>query len=550
MPEPFTPFMGFPVAHASATHGAMNVSLRAGGLLPLVLLTACSATPPAGNPAPDGTAQPAVPTASAAPTAVVPPDANGVGTISMYPVQRIYSLFDLQATAGTIELRLGTDPGGGAVGQFRYVPLVNGAPVVEQETEPVEYVNTASYGFLELVGKRPGLMMHTVTGFRSAGSDNYQLLGADNRWSTTDGYGEPGYGTGILPWSNDRLLEWRRLRPNDDDMSAPDATLPWMRVFRGTDKQAPKLPKALVGRLVKAGFTLETFFALPTGEVLSVGKLAEAKGFGTLVWKEDLKQPQYFVTEGEAFADPQEITFLGGDTLARVRLQVDRQVMKLDGSAWVVESTIGKDGLPDVWLGAPMVRQTAAGAFARLAEGAPWRPIQVKGDPEKVEQRVAIDAEGVIWKLEDDLLLSSRKPAAQLPDVTEEDLVKARKASILRGGSDDFTGAPPGNPMTGKCSMHYVLLDEAPEKAADDKDYPRHRAALKGHPEIAKARFIVTVEKGGVFFGALVRDYDTAASIRKAVADGVKGSSPSTLCAEPPAKREIKIDPATGNVVK
>ncbi len=527
----------------------MNVSLLAGGSLAL-LLTACSATPPAGNPPPDGTAQPAMPTASAAATAVVPPDATGVGTIAMYPVQRVYSLFDLQATEGAIELRLGTDPGGGAVGEFRYAPIVNGAPAIDQESDPVDHTNTASYGFLEIVGKRPALLMHKVTGFRSAGSDNYQMLGADNRWSTTDGYGEAGYGTGILPWSKDRLIEWRRLRPNEDDMSAPGAALPWMRVLRGADKQAPTLPKALAGRLTKAGFDMETFFALRTGEVLIAGKLTAAKGFGTLLWKDDLKQPQYFVTEGEPFTDPPEIAFLGGDTLARVRLQVDRQVMKLDGSAWVVESTIGKDGLPDVWLGAPMVRQTAAGSFARLADGAPWRPIQVTGDPEKVERRAAIDGEGVIWTLEDDLLLSSRRPAAQLPDVTEEELVKARKASILRGGSDDVTGAPPGNPMTGKCRMYYVLLDEVPEKAADDKDYPRHRAALKGRPEIAKARFIVTKEKGRVFFGALARDYDTAAGLQKAVMDGVKGSSPRSLCAEPPAAREIKLDPATGNVVK
>ena len=527
----------------------MNASLLTAGALAL-LLAACSSTPPAsGTPVPGGT-QPAVPTASAAPTAVVPPDAAGVGTIAMYPVQRVYSLFDLQATEGTIELRLGTDPGGGAVGSFRYAPIVRGAPAVDQESDPVDHTNTASYGLLEIVAKRPGLLMHKVTGFRSAGEDSYEMLGADNRWSTTDGYGEPGYGTGILPWSKDRLIEWRRLRPNEDDMSAPGATLPWMRVLRGTDKQAPTLPKALAGRLAKAGFDMETFFALRTGEVLIAGKLTEAKGFGTLLWKDDLKQPQYFVTEGEPFTDPPEIAFLGGDTLARVRLQVGRQVMKLDGSAWVVESAIGKDELPDVWLGAPMVRQTAAGSFARLAEGAPWRPIQVQGDPAKVEQRAAIDAEGVIWTLEDDLLLSSRRPAAQLPDVTEAELVKARKASILRGGSDDFTGAPPASPMTGKCRMHYVLLDEAPEKAADDKDYPRHRAALKGHAEIAKARFIVTNEKGRVFFGALAGDYDTVAAIQKAVDGGVKGSKTSVLCAEPPAAREIKIDPATGSVVK
>ncbi len=525
----------------------MKLSPCAGPLL-AVVLTACSSTPSAsGIPPLAASAQPT--TSAPAPAPVVVPDADGVGLIHMYPVQRVYSLFDMIATEGTIELRLGIDPGGGEVGTFRYAPLVDGVPALDKETDPLQRANTSSYGAMRLVGKRPDLLLHTVTGFRSAGDDGYRMLGADNRWGGFDGYGEPGMGIGILPWSLDRWLEWRGLRPNEDDMTAPDAQLPRMRVLRGKDKQAPSIPKALSARLAKAGFALDTFTAFRSGEVLCAGKLLAAKGFGTLVWTDDLKAPRYFVTEGPGITRSSEIGILGGDSLAAVRVQVDSQVMKLEGDAWVVESTVGRDDLPDVWFGAPMVRQTAAGGFARLAGGAPWRPIEVLGKPDEVYQHFAIDASGVVYKLEDDLLLSNRRPAVQLPDVTEEELVKARKASILRGGSDDVTGAPPSS-RGGRCRMHYLLLDDAPEKTADATDYARFRAALAGHPEVAKARLIVSREKGHQFFGALVADYETASKLRALVTAGVKGASPDVLCAEPNVVREIKIDPATGNVVK
>jgi hypothetical protein len=487
--------------------------------------------PPVVAPPPAPSAEPAAPAALDAP-------------IPLYPVARIYSLFDLVVTDGGVELRLGLDPGGGVTGIYRFVPLVDGAPDFERESADIFRAYTSG-GFLELVGKRPDLILHEASGFRSSSIDSYRFPDRESALRPIEPGKNGAIGLGIFPWSKGRWLEWRGPQP-EAHAGEKEAVLPRMRVLYGSDKDAPTLPRALEAQLTKAWFVVDTLTAFRSGEVVAAGRLKAAKGFGTLIWKDDLRQPRYFVTEAVTpEPDGSDLTILGGTSLADVRLKVADKVLRLDGAGWSVESTVPEGAPPDVWFGSPLLQYGSTGVLVRLAKGAPWRPITRVVQ----EEHVVVDPAGVIWKTEDDLLLSSKPPARPLLEISEHDLVQRRKASVLRGGYTDETGEEPHPWMPSKCTTHYVLLDQSPEAAAPG-DYPRIRAALQGHPELGAARFLVSRESRFQLFGALVADEAVADKIASLVRKRVRSAPAQRLCAQPVPVREIKIDLRSGEVVK
>lgn len=387
----------------------------------------CSSNPAAsGPPAPVVSVAPAPPPATAAASAA--PAAEAAAPVRMYPVARIEGLLDLTATDGGVEIRAGEDQGGGMLGHFRYVPVVNGAPDFTQETAEISRADTTSEGLIELAGKRPDLVYHVISGFRSAASDGYFQLDAKREWRSFAA-GDEGLGTGIYPWSKDRLLEFRGLSAMDEAAESPLARLPRMRVLRGADHTAPTLPASLEKRLTKEGFSLRTFRALRTGEVVAVGDLTGSKGFGTVLWKDSPKDPVYFVTDSMPVDPEQALAVLGGDSLAALRLLAGDTVLRLDGDAWVVESKVPKDGYPDVWFGSTLLYPAKPrGMVARLAAGAPWRPIEVVSKENGVTESFAVDPSGVIWKSEDDVLLSSQEPAGPMKEYPAEEQTNMRKA--------------------------------------------------------------------------------------------------------------------------
>lgn len=515
----------------------------------------CGTTPPPQDGPPPTTTVVAPVLVAEAPTttATAIPDvavAPATPPIPMYPVVRIYSLFDVTATDDGLELSLGYDPGGGALGHFQYVPFVNGAPDFSQETAEVQHADSTMQGYMELLGKRPNLLLHIVSGFRSEPADYYQILDADGEWSAFKVSAAPGIGIGIQRWTKDRLLEWRApLHSNqEEDDSTP--RIPRLRVLTGADKAAPSVPASLEKRLKEEGFSVDTVRTLPSGELVAIGKLLKADGIGTLLWTDKLNDPKYAVTPSDVVGDTPELRFLGGDTLAALRLQANDKVLAWDGAAWKVESTVPEGALPDVWFGSPMLRYTDTSVLVRMEAGAPWRPVQRLTVGEYVSESFAIDRAGVLWKTEDNLLLSSKEPAAQLPDVTELDIVKRRKTLVLRGGSYDVTGAPPDGYPPRKCSMSYVLLDISTKTTDDPTDYARIRKHLQGHTELAKARFVVSKIKRGLLFGALLASEAEAEKLSNLMKKLQNGREAPVVCAEPEISREIKIDLATGQVVK
>ncbi|NUP07281.1 MAG: hypothetical protein HOW73_14600 [Polyangiaceae bacterium] len=264
---------------------------------------------------------------------------------------------------------------------------------------------------------------------------------------------------------------------------------------------------------------------------------------GTILWTDKLGDPAYFVTEMEGLELDDDVEFLGGATLAEVRLRLGNGVQKLEKNTWVEESKVDDKGLPDVWFGKTYVVHKEDAVFARLSKGAPYLRIPVTfAKPDT--QSIAVDRDGTIWKTEDDVLLSSKKRPGELLVVTEEELVAARKKSILRGGSDDVTGEPPNAFPQSTCRMHYVLLDHS--AAAPNKDYAPILRALTGHTEFAAAKFIVHKEGERQFFGAQIKDYELAAKLDVVIEKAIKGADPDIMCAEPTAPRELRVDFAKG----
>ena len=531
------------------------------GLAPFLImaLAGCgSPPPPASTPTPTVKIGPPTPVASGVATAepAAPPSE---AAITLYPVAKIYSLLDITETEGTIEVRTGYDPGGGIIGYYRYTPIVNGAVDFSQETDEVSYVNTASEASVQLAGKRPDLFRHAASGFRSAASDSYFALGRDGTWSGVSVAEGDAIGVGIYTWSQDRLLEWRQsflMGGEPQDAGEAPNVLPHFRVLRGSDKEAPAIPAALQKRLRKEGYYSTTLKVFRTGEVVSVGTITTTETkIGTLLWRDKPRSPEFFTTEIVDASRP-EPRFLGGDSLANVRLLYGDQVLKLDGTSWAADGKLDDRGLPDVWFGAPLVMSGKDGMFARMAAGAPWTRLAAKTEEETVmipggtDVAIAVDASGVIWATLGEQLFSSKPPASGPVVITEEDLVKRRKASIVLGGSYDATGEEPGSTWTRKCTTHHVVLDKMPIPSADTTDYPAIRKALKGHPELATVKLVVSREKGHQYLGAQTADEKLAEKLAAVVKKGVKGARVATLCAEPKVVREIKIDFTTGEVVK
>lgn len=493
-----------------------------------VLTAALSASPPPADSMLAASASAAAPTSSPPRTDVVP----------MYRVADVYSLIDVVATDGGLEVRLGSDPGGGALGQFRYVPFVNGAFDFARETSDVMFADSTGSGYISISGRRPHLFMHAVAGFRSAATESYSVLSLENDWGSAPVAHMDGLGQGIFTWSEDRLLEFRG--PSREQLiEHPEAPqLPEMRIVMGPDKSPPSLPTALRKKLTQAGFQLATFTALETGEVVAVGELTKGEGFGTVSWTRDPKDPDYVVTQASGLISSDDLHILGGTSMSTLRLQVKDRVMRLEGNVWVEESIIPPNGFPDVWFGRPQIVQREQGPFARTTKGGPWLPLEGYEPGKSDTESTAVDAEGTLWMTVDETLYSSKKPSKTF-QITEAALVADRKASLLRGGSTDVTGEPPHAYGVKSCRMHYVLFARSPIESAPD-DYPKVRAALKGHTELAGAKFIVSREGHYQFFGAQIQDEDAANKL--GVFMSKKLGTGSVYCAEPPHLREIHID--------
>jgi hypothetical protein len=342
----------------------------------------------------------------------------------LHLVGRIHSLLDLVPTEDGIELRVGTDPGGGMLGEYSYVPLVGFAPDLERASEPVSYANTSSFPLVEMVGARPELVRHVISAFRSASSEHYTTLDSEGRWQTSPLNGREDFGAGILRWSEGRLLELRL--PQPETRYELESMAPEFRVVRGPDEPVPTIPKVLSGRLAREGFRTETFRAFESGEVIVVG-LTNAPGLASLYWSKKLDAPTYSAG-GVPLEPDEELRWMGGDTLATLRLITSMRVLRFERDRFVLDSTVEEGELPDLWFDRTTVVWNERGCFVRLREDGAWHVVPTH-DPDASLTSCFTDREGTVWVSEGDAIYASKRPPSSFA-ITEAELTRRRERAL------------------------------------------------------------------------------------------------------------------------
>ena len=151
---------------------------------------------------------------------------------------------------------------------------------------------------------------------------------------------------------------------------------------------------------------------------------------------------------------------------------------------------------------------------------------------------IAITNDGVVWVTTATALLRTRRPddGAGVKLDAKDKAPPPKKKRLL-----------PGSP---RCTQNVVVLYGFTKVTPDDYDFPLTRKAIKGHKEYSKTRFVVTKDGGQKFFTAMVPDFDTGKKLVQLIEKEVQGSKPQVVCAEPEIVREVKIDLATGDVIK
>jgi hypothetical protein len=167
------------------------------------------------------------------------------------------------------------------------------------------------------------------------------------------------------------------------------------------------------------------------------------------------------------------------------------------------------------------------------APGGGWRQIPL-GD---AGGDLAVLGEDDIWLFDGASLWRNKAPAGP-PQAFAWPTDAAQVATSFRSP----------RAATRACESIYVLFFGFAKTTPDDYDFPRTRAALKGHTELAAAHLVVTREGGRKYFGAFVPTLELGKKLAATVRNGVKDAKPELLCAKPELIREIKMSFSTGEV--
>jgi hypothetical protein len=95
------------------------------------------------------------------------------------------------------------------------------------------------------------------------------------------------------------------------------------------------------------------------------------------------------------------------------------------------------------------------------------------------------------------------------------------------------------------CATPFVVLARRSNATKVVDDWPRLRAALKGHPELSEVALVDFVSGDRTLVGARAKDFEAAKRLA-AVVVGKERLRPEIVCGDPDAKRTLAIDLATG----
>ena len=95
------------------------------------------------------------------------------------------------------------------------------------------------------------------------------------------------------------------------------------------------------------------------------------------------------------------------------------------------------------------------------------------------------------------------------------------------------------------CATPFVVLARRSKARATEDDWPRIRAAVKGHAELGEVDLVELVSGDRTFVGAKAKDLDAAKRLLKLVAakDRLR---PEIVCGDPDPRRTLHVDLATG----
>lgn len=218
------------------------------------------------------------------------------------------------------------------------------------------------------------------------------------------------------------------------------------------------------------------------------------------------------------------------------------------------EPVVDIDGVD---MGGPWIVGKSGKLYRR--EGEDWKPMPLP--PPAFSAGAAIKAKGVVVVAPDDVLLVGMywekgpawkdqelhtalfrtKPVKETLRCNEPD-PENNNINLGRG----FQSWPPT--ATAECKTPFAVLARRSNAIKNDDDWPRIRAALKGHPELGEVALVDFVSGDRTFVGAKGKDLETAKKIASLV--GSKDRlRPEVVCGDPEPKRTLVVDLTTGAAV-
>jgi hypothetical protein len=209
------------------------------------------------------------------------------------------------------------------------------------------------------------------------------------------------------------------------------------------------------------------------------------------------------------------------------------------------------DGVED---GAPWLVGKSGKLFRRA--GAEWKPVTLpvptftSGSTFKAKRVLVASAGDVIlvgmywekgpgWKDQElHTALFRTRPVKETLRCNEPD-PENNNIHVGRG----FQSWPPM--ATADCKTPFAVLARRSNVIKVKDDWPRIRAALKGHAELGEVALVEFVSGDRTFVGAKAKDLDAARQIAKLVAANDR-LRPEVVCGDPEPRRTLAIDLATG----
>lgn len=505
-------------------------------LLASVTLAACSSTGPSS--------EPTSPLASAEPTAGPTPSAEPTTQLTSAEPAKAPSRF---VAVAKLE------------GAFSLFPLDNALLVADQEAKPWpgakedEYSQGNAIGVVEGDGVKFARELsiagwyHNIVGAAGSWPDDVTILAVGDtgraptaeRYTITAGKLQGGCKGGCPAGRYVGLIK------TPSSLVAVDAPFmpfggasPSFTTFHGpkvTLKSTPA-PKDCDSPMGAGGASLKmpiAVGALSDGTILAYGAACEGPKV-IEAWKSGSSSSTLTKLEGEPGESAQFVVSKAGEAWL-----IDGTIHHLEGGAWkpvtspgagepALRGAVAKDGALHV--------TTPSGLYRRASDR--WEAVELPGDAKPID--LATDKDGVMWLVDGRVLMRERKSPEEAPKVADAALVNQLPPKAKKPAS---FGGP-------KCKDNLVILYGFTKVTPDDYDFPLTRKALKGHSELKDVKFVVTRDYGKKFFAAKAPSFEIARKVAKVIEEGVKNAKPAIVCAQPEVVREVKINLATGDVIK